>query len=115
MSFTPHDSIDKTNLLMDLISQKQKVLGSNLANVNTPGYNRQDLDFSQVLGSMNSPLETKLSQKMGSSPAVKTSGGEVNPAVELIEIQKNALYYTIATRRVSSVIQELKTIAQLGR
>ena len=47
MSFTSLDSIGKTNLMMDLISQRQRALGSNVANVDTPGYVRRDIDFSQ--------------------------------------------------------------------
>ncbi len=107
--------INKTNLILDAITQKQQVIGSNLANINTPGYERRDIDFSQVLGISGSPLETKLSQKLGASKISSKAGGEVNAAKELIELQKNALFYTMATRRVSNVIQEMKTVIQVGR
>ena len=45
--YTSLDSFGKVTLMMDLIAQRQKALGSNLANVDTPGYIRQDLDFGQ--------------------------------------------------------------------
>ena len=61
MTFTALDSMGKTSLMLDLISQKQRALGANVANVDTPGYIRKDIDFSQYIGSMNSPIETKLS------------------------------------------------------
>ena len=64
MTFTALDSMGKTGLMLDLISQRQRALGSNVANVDTPGYVRRDIDFSQYLGSMNSPLETKLSSEL---------------------------------------------------
>ena len=67
MTFTSLDSMGKTNLMLDLISQRQRALGSNVANVDTPGYVRRDIDFSSYLGTMNSPLETKLSTELGPS------------------------------------------------
>ena len=71
MTFTALDSMGKTNLMLDLISQKQRALGSNVANVDTPGYVRRDIDFSQYLGTMNSPIETKLSTALGPSGVIE--------------------------------------------
>ena len=71
MTFTALDSMGKTGLMLDLISQRQRALGSNVANVDTPGYVRRDIDFSQYLGSMNSPLETKLSSELGPSGVIE--------------------------------------------
>ncbi|EKE03982.1 MAG: hypothetical protein ACD_20C00122G0004 [uncultured bacterium] len=109
------NAIDKTGLILDLIAKKQEAIGANLTNVNTPGYVRQDINFSQYIGTLNSPLETQLSKKLGSSPLMRQSGGEVSAPAELIELQKNALFYAVATRRVNAVIQELKTVTQVGK
>ena len=68
--YTSLDSMGKVSLMMDLISQRQRALGSNIANVDTPGYIRQDINFGQYLSTMNSPLETQLSEKLGPSPVV---------------------------------------------
>lgn len=116
MTFTPIDNITQTNLIMDLISQKQKALGSNLANVDTPGYVRKDVDFGQYLGSMNSPLEMKLSAKLGPSGVIEErSYEEINPANELMEIQKNSLLYSMATRRMSNIITQMRTVINVGK
>jgi flagellar basal-body rod protein FlgB len=114
--YTALDSMGKTTLMLDLISQRQRALGSNIANVNTPGYIRQDIDFNQYLGSMNSPLETKLSEKLGPS-AVTTDRYEepVNAANELLQIQENSILYSIATRRMSNIITEMKTVINVGK
>jgi flagellar basal-body rod protein FlgB len=61
----------KTTLMLDLISQRQRALGSNVANVDTPGYVRKDINFSTYLGSMNSPIETKLSTALGPSGVIE--------------------------------------------
>ena len=98
-----------------MITKKQKAISANITNMNTPGYVRQDIDFGQFLGPAESPLETKLSQKLGPAPLANEKEGEVNPATELIDMSKNAMYYTLATKRVTTTIQELKQIAQIGR
>ena len=116
MSYTSLDALGKTNLMMDLISQRQRALGSNVANVDTPGYVRRDVDFSQYLGSMNSPLETQLSTKLGPSCVMEDKEHtDINIAQEFTEIQKNALLYTVATRRMSNIITQMKTVINVGK
>ena len=115
MSFTPNNPIQNTNLMLDLISQRQRALSSNLANMDTPGYVRKDINFSQYLGTMNNPLETELSTKLGPSAIIQDNQGEVNPSDELAEMQKNSLLYTVASRRMSSIITELKTVVNVGK
>ena len=116
MTFTPLDNIGKTNLMLDLISSKQKALGSNLANVDTPGYVRKDIDFGQYLGTMNSPMETKLSSALGPSGVIEERQfEEINPANELMELQKNSLLYSMATRRMSNIITQMRTVINVGK
>ena len=114
--YTPLDSMGRVSLMMDLIAQKQRALGSNIANVDTPGYIRQDIDFGQYLSTMNSPLETRLSEKLGPSDiATQQSEEPVNSANELLKIQENAILYSMATRRMSNIITEMKTVINVGK
>ncbi len=76
--FTPNNSIDKCNLMLDLAAHRQKALAGNISNIDTPGYIRKDVDFTQYLGSMNSPLETELSERLGSSAIIKEQEGKVD-------------------------------------
>lgn len=116
MSFATLGCVGRTSLMMDLIAQRQRSLGSNLANVDTPGYVRRDIDFSQYLGGATSSLETKLAQKMGPSPMFNYEENvEINPADELTEMQKNSLLYTMATRRMSNIITQMKTVINVGK
>lgn len=116
MTFTALDSMGKTSLMLDLISQRQRALGANVANVDTPGYVRKDIDFSQYIGSMNSPIETKLSTSLGPSGVIEDRRGkEIDIAEELSEMQKNSLMYTMATRRMSNIITEMKTVLNVGK
>lgn len=114
--YTSLDSVGKVSLMMDLISQRQRAIGSNIANVDTPGYVRKDIDFATYLGTMNSPLETKLSQKLGPSAIIEERVyDEINPAEELIALQENSLLYSMATRRMSNIITEMKTVINVGK
>ena len=114
--YTSLDNMGKVTLMMDLISQRQRALGSNLANIDTPGYVRRDVNFGDYLSSMNSPLETKLSEKLGPSGVIdERQGEEIDPANELMEIQQNSLLYTMATRRMSNIITQMKTVINVGK
>ena len=114
--YTSLGSMGKVSLMMDLISQRQRAIGSNLANMDTPGYVRRDINFGTYLGTMNSPLETKLSEKLGPSAImVEREYDEINPAQELIALQENSMLYSMATRRMSNIITEMKTVINVGK
>lgn len=106
----------KVSVMLDLISQRQKALGSNIANVDTPGYVRQDINFGQYLSSMNSPLETRLSEKLGPSAVISDqSEGPINPAKELVQMQENSILYAAAARRMTNIVTEMKTVINVGK
>ena len=114
--FTSLDNMGKVSLMMDLIAQRQRALGSNLANIDTPGYVRRDINFSDYLGSMNSPLETKIKKKLGPSGIIEEKQHEeIDPANELMQLQENSIFYTMATRRMSNIITEMKTVINVGK
>ncbi len=110
------DSMGKVSLMMDLISQRQRALGSNLANVDTPGYVRRDINFGDYLNTLNNPLETQLSERLGPSGVIEERRyEEIDPANELMELQQNSLLYSMATRRMSNIITEMKTVINVGK
>lgn len=110
------DPMKNASLMMDLIAKKQNAIGENLANIDTPGYKRKDVDFSQYLGASSDSLETELTSKFGPSPAIeKSNNDEINPANELMELQKNSLLYSMATREMSSIITQMKTVINVGK
>ena len=110
------NSISRTLGALDLIAEKHKALASNLANMDTPNYRRKDISFSQYLSAASSPLETALSSKLGPSPVtMQTTNEKIDAANELSEIQKNSLLYTVATRRMSNIITQMKTVINVGK
>lgn len=114
--YTPLESTGKINLMLDLIAQRQRALGSNLANVDTPNYVRKDINFQNYLGTMNSPLETKLSAMLGPSGVLEERENEkIDVANELNAMQQNSILYSMATRRMTSIITEMKTVINVGK
>ncbi len=115
MPFNLTKIIDQNKRILDIAGAKQKALSENLANINTPGYVRQDIKFKDYLGGMNKPLETDLSREMGSVSLPEDGNGKVNMMEELIAMQKNSLFYTVAARRISIVAKNIKAVTQIGR
>lgn len=109
------NSLQASNNVLDLLSMKQEVIAENLANMHTPGYRRKDINFSQYLAGHNNKLETALSEKLGPSPFNVTAGGEVSTAQELMDMQKVQVFYSVASRQMTSVIQQMKQVTQSGR
>lgn len=113
--YLPKGPIEKANLLLDLISSRQEALSGNIANVDTPGYVRKDIEFSQYLNTANSPLETQLSQKLGPSGVIKARQETLTVTDELSLMQKNSIMYAAAVRKMSSAVTELKTVINVGK
>jgi len=107
-------AIDQTNNVLDAIAKKQEMIANNVANANTPGYVRKDASFSQLLN-IDTPLEPELSRRIGPNPFIASEGGDVDLKQELVEMQKNSMYYAVATRRMSSIITQMKTVTNVGQ
>ena len=106
--------IDQTKTVLDAISKKQEIISGNITNANTPGYVRRDASFSQLLNA-GGPLDTKLSKRIGPNPFMMEEDGDVDLKKELVELQKNSMYYAVATRRMSSIITQMKTVTNVGQ
>ena len=117
MSFNLDDTLGLRPITgaLNAISERQKLVGGNIANAHTPGYTAKQVSFSDLLKTDN-PFETNLSREMGGVLSQETNTGQpVDIQHELIEMQKNNLYYSMVTRRASSVFTMLKAAGQIGR
>jgi flagellar basal-body rod protein FlgB len=78
-------------------SLRQTLLTDNLANVNTPGYQRKDVDFHATLQQAvadGQPLEdVSFTPAVDSSRAVRADGSGVDPDQESADLAENALEY----------------------
>ena len=116
--FNPYDHFIPIANMLNAVTAKQKLVSNNIANAQTPGFTAKSATFSQLLYNLDNPYETRLARKMGSSlqPLGAMETGEpVNLQKEMIDMQKNTLLYSMATRRASSVLNTLRTASQIGR
>jgi flagellar basal-body rod protein FlgB len=78
-------------------SLRQTLLTDNLANVNTPGYQRKDVDFHAELASAmqaEQPLEAvSFSPTTDAARTVRADGSGIDADQESAELAKNALEY----------------------
>ena len=116
MFFNDDSYIKPISNVLNVISQKQKITSVNIANAQTPGYIARKASFADLLQS-NNLFETSLSQRMGGHfrEIDQYSGAPVDLQQELIDMQKNSLFYSMATRRASSIFTGLKTVSGVGR
>jgi len=97
---------------MDVVSMRQKLVSSNIANADTPGYKTQDLDFQASFKSM---LEGG-----GASPvaveglATKNDGNNVDLDREARLLAENALRFSVASNLVKSQIQQIRSAIKEG-
>jgi flagellar basal-body rod protein FlgB len=88
---------DTTQLALERAIQgaalRQTALANNLANANTPGYRRVDVDFHSALGrALSSGTETD------GTGAVRADGGTVDPDAEAAKLAANALEHQAAVQ-----------------
>lgn len=114
MSYLPKDPIQKAQLMLDLISNRQEAIAGNVANMDTPNYVRKDVEFSQYLNTMNGSLETNLSRKLGPSGVIEPREQTLSVTDELAIAQKNSMLYGVAAKHLSSIITEMKTAINVG-
>ena len=96
---------------MNLLSARQKLVSSNLANADTPGYKTVDLDFKKEFESLipadPAPLEVP-------GLAAKNDGNNVSVDRESRLLAENALRFSIASSLARSQIQQVRMAIQGG-
>ena len=112
---SPLDPIQKSQLYLDLISARSEAVSANIANMDTPNYVRKDVEFSQYLNTMNSDLETKLSQRLGPSGVMEPKSAAMSAEDELVIMQRNSILYAVAARQMTNTITEIKTVINVGK
>ncbi|MBK8190023.1 MAG: hypothetical protein IPK79_06190 [Vampirovibrionales bacterium] len=118
MSFEPFAKFAPIAETLSGLSYSQQLVSSNIANAQTPGYTAKNVSFADVISSQNSPFETRLSKEMGKTcqPLSMVDSGEpVNLQQQMILMQKNMLFYSMATRRAATIFNTLRTASQIGR
>ena len=98
---------------MDLLSTRQKLVASNLANIDTPGYKTKDIDFQFEFLSLNKGSSPTVSEVPGL--AVKNDGNNVSLDREARLLSENALRFNLAANLIRSQTQAIRSAIQEGK
>ena len=105
---------------------REGLLANNIANVDTPGYKRQDIDFSSVLrNELSNYSHMNLDQKVDAvrlkklNPSVYTDhgnfsyrldGNNVDIDTEQVELASEQIKYQALTQSITSEFQRLQAV-----
>ncbi len=134
--FSQNQTLKIIEKSLSTLAQRQKVLSNNVANVDTPGFKRSDIDFQAVLRkaitdepSSGLPLCLTDSHHMKPAPdfsftvpvykdastSYRRDGNNVDIDKEVVELNKNALMYESAIRAADAQFSLLKLAIEGGR
>lgn len=92
---------------MDLLSARQKLVASNIANADTPGYKTKDIDFQQEFASMLNGQQPLTIDAQGLPE--KPDGNNVSVDREARMLAENAMRFNVAS---SLLRQEINTVKE---
>jgi flagellar basal-body rod protein FlgB len=122
LRFTPQ--LEQLPALMDAAQLRQRVISQNLANVNTPGYQRLDVEFEEALAK-----EVKEQQESGrtgmsevtakivvdESASVRADGNNVDVDRELGQLNKNAMLFQMYSQLLQSQFASMRRAIEAPR
>jgi flagellar basal-body rod protein FlgB len=98
---------------MDLLSTRQKLVASNIANADTPGYKTRDIDFQFEFLSLTQGQAPDVKEVTGL--AVKNDGNNVSVDREARLLAENALRFGLASSLMRSEVRLLRSAIQEGK
>ncbi|MGP0075352.1 MAG: flagellar basal body rod protein FlgB [Bryobacteraceae bacterium] len=99
---------------MNLVSARQKLVASNIANADTPGYQTKDLDFHAELESQMPGVKPNVIEVSGLKN--KNDGNNVDMDREARLLAENALRFSVASNLAHSEISTIRTaIEEAGK
>lgn len=128
ISTNAFDSINIMDRAADASWLRETALANNIANADTPGYKRQDVDFESVLekelgNSKFTTLNKKIRQLNGdlsvldvstytdaSNYSYRLDGNNVDPDTEQVELASEQLRYQMLTSAISGEFEKMKLV-----
>jgi flagellar basal-body rod protein FlgB len=123
------NSIRAAIMSLDGLSQRQSIISNNIANVDTPGYRAQEVDFESVmkralrskgsiqlaatngahLGVANGKRINQVTEKPGGT--ARADGNNVDIDSEFMDMSMTGIQYQAVSQELSKKLSLLKTIA----
>lgn len=98
---------------MDLLAARQKLVASNIANADTPGYRTKDIDFQFEFMSHVEGLGPNVTGVAGLK--VKNDGNDVSMDREARLLAENAIRFNLASTLLKSQLKVVRMAIQEGK
>lgn len=113
MQVTP-SQFDIMRQMMSAAHLRHEVISNNLANVNTPGFHRQDVEFEDQLAEMirtGDPGALSLDARVFEEEGLpeRADGNNVDVDREIGQLSKNALLYQTWTQILASKVATMRS------
>lgn len=103
---------------MNLLSTRQKLVASNIANADTPGYKTKDIDFQfEFMSLAKNSIMTDAKPNVVEAQGLETKndGNNVNMDRESRLLAENALRFSLASILAKGQIRTIRNAIQEGR
>lgn len=91
---------------LDLLSTRQKLVASNIANVDTPGYKTRDIDFQFEFQSLTEGANPNIVEAEGLK--TKNDGNNVSLDREMRLLSENALRFNFVSTMLKDEVREIR-------
>lgn len=98
---------------MDLLSARQKLVASNIANADTPGYKAKDIDFQFEFMSLTQGEAPNVIDTPGM--ATRSDGNNVSMDHEARLLAENAIRFNLASNLIRAQVKILRSAIDEGK
>lgn len=103
-------------------TQRHSLIADNLANVNTPGFKRKDVDFNIILDAQMNPGKVSMQQmrdqqiqQASDQTSLRLDGNNVDMEREVMSMAETELRYETLTQLTTGYFSELKSAIHEGK
>lgn len=107
------DITDRLGRYLDLLSTRQKLVASNIANVDTPGYKAKDIDFQFEFLSLTTGSPPNVIETPGLK--VRSDGNNVDMDREARLLAENAMRFNVASNLIRAQVRVVKSAISEGK
>jgi flagellar basal-body rod protein FlgB len=110
------DLVDLLERALNIRAVYQRVLASNIANVETPGYKEKDLDFkAELQKSMRGEASIDIKEKDLPDGVTSLDGNSVNMENQIVKLTENTLMFNALVQSISKRFSRMLYAINEGR
>jgi flagellar basal-body rod protein FlgB len=110
----PDDTFKILENMMDVASFRQKILSSNIANADTPGFKARDISFQSELGKALNGSKGSYDVYETVPSMIGRDGNTVSVDLEMTKVAENQLLYNSAAQIITMKFRMMKDVAKAG-